>query len=86
MNENIRPTVDPWELLVDHNQRIQLLEKKIELLEHNQQEFIRAITHSQELHDINRRTIDKILDSQRSQAALTFDILNRSTPSGTGNH
>lgn len=86
MNDNIKPSVDPWELLVDHNQRIQLLEQQVMLLHKSQKELAQALLQQQELYDLNKRTIDRVLDNQQKSAGLIADILNRSTPFSTGNH
>lgn len=86
MNENFKPSVDPWELLLEHNERIQRLEKKIELIQHNQHEIVKAVTHLQELYEVNKRTVDKILENQQASTGLIADILNRSTPFSSGNH
>ena len=86
MNDDIKPTVDPWELLVQHNQRIQQLEAQVQLLRGNEREMIKAVTHVHELYDINKRTLDKLIENQQACSALLADVLNRSTPSATGNH
>lgn len=86
MNDEFKPSVDPWELLIEHNQRIQQLENQVKLLLGNQGEILRAIAHLHELYDVNKRTVDKILDNQQSATALLADILNRSTASSTGQH
>jgi len=86
MNEDIKPTVDPWDLLIQHNQRIQQLEQQIKLLQGNEKELIKAVTHAHELYDINKRTLDKLIENQQACSALLADILNRSTPSASGNH
>lgn len=86
MNDEFKPSVDPWELLIEHNQRIQQLENQVKLLLGNQAEILRAIAHLHELYDVNKRTVDKILDAQQSATGLIADILNRSTASSTGQH
>jgi hypothetical protein len=86
MNDNIRPSVDPWDLLIEHNKRIEQLEQQVKLLQGNEKELIRAITHQNELYNINKRTLDKLLENQVTSTALIADIMNRSTPSASGNH
>lgn len=86
MNDDIRPSVDPWDLLIEHNRRIQQLEQQVKLLQGNEKELIRAVTHAHELYDINKRTLDKLIENQQAGTALLADILNRSTPSASGNH
>lgn len=86
MNDDIKPTVDPWELLVQHNQRIQQLEAQVQLLRGNEREMIKAVTHVHELYDINKRTLDKLIENQQACSSLLADVLNRSTPSASGNH
>ena len=86
MNDDFKPSVDPWDLLIEHNQRIQQLEQQVKLLQTNEREIIKAITHAHELNDINKRTIDRLIDNQQAATALLADILNRSTPSASGNH
>ena len=84
--KEFEPSVDPWDLLIEHNQRIQSLESQIKLLQANEREIIKAITHQQELYDIQKRTLDRLLENQQTSTALLADILNRSTPSASGNH
>jgi hypothetical protein len=86
MNDDIRPSVDPWDLLIEHNKRIQQLEQQIKLLQGNERELIKAVTHAHELYDINKRTLDKLIENQQACSALLADVLNRSTPSASGNH
>lgn len=86
MNDDFKPSVDPWDLLIEHNQRIQQLESQVKLLQGNERELIKAVTHAHELNDINKRTIDRLIDNQQAATALLADILNRSTPSASGNH
>lgn len=86
MNDDIRPSVDPWDLLIEHNKRIQQLEQQIKLLQGNERELIKAVTHAHELYDINKRTLDKLLENQVTSTALIADIMNRSTPYSSGNH
>ncbi len=85
MNDDFKPSVDPWDLLIEHNQRIQQLEQQVKLLQTNEREIIKAITHAHELNEINKRTIDRLIDNQQAGTALLADILNRSTPSASGN-
>lgn len=84
--KDFEPSVDPWDLLIEHNQRIQQLESQVKLLQNNEREIIKAITHAHELNEINKRTIDKLIENQQTGTALLLDILNRSTPSASGNH
>lgn len=84
--KEFEPSVDPWDLLIEHNQRIQSLESQVKLLQTNEREIIKAITHQQELYDIQKRTLDRLLENQQTSTALLADILNRSTPSASGNH
>ncbi len=86
MNDDFKPSVDPWDLLVEHNERIQKLESQVQLLFGNQAEILKAITHLHELQDINKRTVDKILDNQQATSSLIADILIKSTPTSTGQH
>ena len=86
MNDDFKPSVDPWDLLIEHNQRIQQLEQQVKLSQTNEREIIKAITHAHELNEINKRTIDRLIDNQQAGTALLADILNRSTPSASGNH
>lgn len=86
MKEQFEPSIDPWELMVEHNQRIQRLEKLIQDIVKNQEEMAKSVNGLWHCYDIQKRTLDKLLENQASQAALTADILLRSTPSASGNH
>jgi hypothetical protein len=81
---NIQPDIDPWDLMIEHNQRIQRLEAQIKQLNINMQEMVKAINTGRELQEINQRTIDKLLDNQQQSALLMAQILTQSTPTATG--
>lgn len=86
MNDDLRPSVDPWDLLIEHNQRIQRLEQQVQLLNSNQGEILKAITHLHELYDVNKRTVDKVLENQQATATLIADIMIKASASSTGEH
>lgn len=86
MKERFEPQIDPWELMIEHNQRIQKLEAQVRQMAKNSEELARAINNCFELQAVNRQTIDQILENQRQSAGLMADILLKSSPSAQGNH
>jgi hypothetical protein len=86
MKHEFEPNVDPWDLMVEHNQRIQRLEQAIKQLNHNMQEIALAINGFNDIQQVNRNTIDKLLDNQQQSALLMAQILTNSTPTATGQH
>jgi TolA-binding protein len=86
MKEQFEPSVDPWELMIEHNQRIQRLEAQIKQLNSNINEMAKAINAFNEIQEINKRTIDRLLDNQQQSALLMAQILTQSTPTATGQH
>lgn len=86
MNEDMRPTVDPWELLLEHTQRIQQLEQQVHMLTINQGELIKAVAQAHALYDVNKRTLDQLILNQQACSSLLADVLNTSTRSSSGCH
>jgi TolA-binding protein len=86
MKEQFEPSVDPWELMIEHNQRIQRLEAQIKQLNSNINEMAKAVNAFNEIQEINKRTIDRLLDNQQQSALLMAQILTQSTPTATGQH
>ena len=67
---NIQPEIDPWELMVEHNQRIQRIEKQIQELQlvvqnhkNKIEQLISAVNTNTELQQINQDTMNKILEN-----------------------
>lgn len=83
---NIQPEIDPWELMIEHNQRIQRLEAQIKNINANIAEIVKAINIQRELQEVNQRTIDKTLENQQQTAALIAQILSSSVPLASGQH
>ena len=86
MKHEFEPSVDPWELMVEHNQRIQRLEQAVKQLNINVSEIVKAVNNFNEIQEINKRTIDRLLDNQQQSALLMAQILTQSTPTATGQH
>jgi len=93
MNDDIKPTVDPWELLVQHNQRIQQLETQVQelqsaLLNHRIKidDLIQAVNTNTKLQAVNQDTMNRLLENHTALSGLVADMAVRSTPSATGNH
>ena len=93
MNDDIKPTVDPWELLVQHNQRIQQLEQQVQelqsaLLNHRIKidDLIQAVNTNTKLQAVNQDTMNRLLENHTALSGLVADMAVRSTPSATGNH
>lgn len=83
---NIQPEIDPWELMIEHNQRIQRLEQAVNQLNSNLSEVVKAVNAFNDVQAVNRRTIDRMLENQQQTASLIAQILSSSTPLATGQH
>lgn len=86
MKHEFEPQVDPWDLMVEHNQRIQRLESAVNQLNSNLSEVVKAINSFNEIQEVNRRTIDKLLENQQQSALLMAQILSGSPSTATGQH
>lgn len=90
---NIQPDVDPWDLMIEHNQRIQRLEKQIHELQLNVinhrdkiEQLISAVNTNTQLQQINQDTLTKVLDNHTALSGLVADMAVKSTSSGMGQH
>jgi uncharacterized coiled-coil protein SlyX len=84
MKESFEPSVDPWELMIEHNQRIQRLEQQCQQQAATITEIVKAINNLNQLQEVHRRTLDKVLDNQQQSALLIAEILRKSSTSITG--
>jgi GTP1/Obg family GTP-binding protein len=84
MKESFEPQIDPWELMIEHNQRIQRLEQQCQQQAATISEIVKAINNLNQLQEVHRRTVDKILDNQQQSALLMAQILTQSTSTATG--
>lgn len=86
MNDDLRPDVDPWDLMVDHNVRIQKLEHA--LINHRDkiEELIVKVNCLDGIVEQHQKTILKLLDLQQQAQSSYLDLLNRTTPNSSGNH
>jgi hypothetical protein len=71
----IEPQIDPWELMVEHNQRIQKLELLLQQQARNSEELAKAINNCFELQQVNQRTIDRLLTNQQLNAEIMAQVL-----------
>jgi hypothetical protein len=71
----IEPQIDPWELMVEHNQRIQKLELLLQQQARNSEELAKAINSCFELQQVNQRTIDRLLTNQQLNAEIMAQVL-----------
>jgi len=71
----IEPEIDPWDLMVEHNQRIQRLERQLQAQAKNIEEMAKAINNGFHLQEINQRTINKLLENEQHVMALIQSIL-----------
>lgn len=71
----LEPQIDPWELMVEHNQRIQRLEELIKQQAKNTEELARAINNCFEIQEVNRKTIDRVLKNQQLSAEMMAEIM-----------
>jgi thiamine biosynthesis lipoprotein ApbE len=93
MKEQFEPSVDPWELMIEHNQRIQRLEKQIQEVQNAIQnhkgkieQLIQAVNTNSELQRLNQDTMNKLLDNHTALSGLVADMAIKSSASGMGQH
>jgi thiamine biosynthesis lipoprotein ApbE len=93
MKEQFEPSVDPWELMIEHNQRIQRLEKQIQEVQSAIQnhrgkieQLIQAVNTNSELQRLNQDTMTKLLDNHTALSGLVADMAVKSAASGMGQH
>jgi len=93
MKHEFEPSIDPWELMVEHNQRIQRLEQQLQQLQLNVlnhkekiEQLISAVNTNTQLQQVNQDTLTKVLDNHRNLSSLVADMAVKSTPSAQGQH
>jgi thiamine biosynthesis lipoprotein ApbE len=93
MKEQFEPSVDPWELMIEHNQRIQRIERQIQELQSTIQnhrgkieQLIQAVNTNSELQRLNQDTMTKLLDNHTALSGLVADMAVKSAASGMGQH
>ena len=93
MKEQFEPSVDPWELMIEHNQRIQRIEKQVQDLQISIQnhkgkieQLIQAVNTNSELQRLNQDTMTKLLDNHTALSGLVADMAVKSAASGMGQH
>lgn len=69
------PQIDPWELMVEHNQRIQALERQLQQQAKNIEEMAKAINNCFQLQEINQRTINKLLENEQQIMKILQTVL-----------
>ena len=93
MKEEFQPSVDPWELMIEHNQRIQRIEKHIQDLQSAIQnhrgkieQLIQAVNTNSELQRLNQDTMNRLLENHTALSGLVADMAVKSSASGMGQH
>ena len=86
MKHEFEPSVDPWELMVEHNQRIQRLEQAVKQLNINVSEIVKAVNNFNDIQEVNRRTIERMLENQQQAMSLIAQIMQSSSSSAMGQH
>ena len=93
MKHEFEPNVDPWDLMVEHNQRIQRIEKQVQDLQISIQnhkgkieQLIQAVNTNSELQRLNQDTMTKLLDNHTALSSLVADMAVKSAASGMGQH
>ena len=93
MKHEFEPNVDPWELMIEHNQRIQRIEKQVQDLQISIQnhkgkieQLIQAVNTNSELQRLNQDTMNRLLDNHTALSGLVADIATKSSASGMGQH
>jgi Na+-translocating ferredoxin:NAD+ oxidoreductase RnfC subunit len=93
MKHEFEPSVDPWELMIEHNQRIQRIEKQVQDLQISIQnhkgkieQLIQAVNTNSELQRLNQDTMNRLLDNHTALSGLVADIATKSSASGMGQH
>ena len=93
MKEQFEPSVDPWELMIEHNQRIQRLEKQIQevqsVIQNHRgkiEQLIQAVNTNSELQRLNQDTMTKLLDNHTALSSLVADMAVKTAASGMGQH
>lgn len=86
MTDRLEPQVDPWQLMIEHNQRIQQLERALRNHRDKIEDLISTINAVNAVADQQQKTIMKLLEIQQQQALSFGELLNKSTPTATGQH
>lgn len=93
MKHEFEPSVDPWDLMVEHNQRIQRLEKQIQEIQTAIQnhkgkieQLIQAVNTNSELQRLNQDTMNRLLENHTALSGLVADMAVKSASSGMGQH
>jgi predicted component of type VI protein secretion system len=93
MKHEFEPSVDPWELMIEHNQRIQRIEKQVQelqsaLLNHRTKidDLIQAVNTNTKLQAVNQDTMNRLLDNHTALSGLVADMAVKSSASGMGQH
>lgn len=77
MRNEWRSQVDPWELMVEHNQRIQHLERRVQELADLVQRLSEAHVTTTRTQSQNTQTIQNLARSHEQSLQLYLDLATR---------
>ena len=73
MKQMFEPSVDPWDLMVEHNQRIQALEKQLIVMG-------RLIDELSKNNESNAKSVSLLAQAHEQNLQLYLDIAGRLQP------
>ena len=77
MREMFEPSVDPWDLMIEHNKRIQNLEKVIQEIARTQTKMAQDASGIAELVEINTQSIAVLNRTNEQSLRLVMDIAGK---------
>lgn len=75
--EQFKPSVDPWDLMIEHNQRIQNLENHVKQLAQLCEQLSNANLQNVRTQSLNTQSIDALTRAHQENLRLVMDIAGR---------
>ncbi len=72
-----KPTVDPWDLMIEHNKRIQQLEKHVADLARLCDQLSNANLQNVRVQGLNTQSIDALTRAHEENLRLVLDLAGR---------
>ena len=74
---DFKPQVDPWDLMVEHNKRIQILEKHVSDLARLCEQLSNANLQNVRSHGLNTQSIDALTRAHEENLRLVMDLAGK---------